>query len=154
MLTLQGLPVLTEKQDEDFSDQRTDLCPEMRRAWQVHSGCACVCMQNLWMHVKQGCECVFVTQTPLCLWKEVHTGQDCDTNEETGHWDNSDFLTHADTHTQTHFPRCLDTPHSLSFYNSPSIFLQGQMSFSAVTGRQRADRVWPASQTPAWKHRH
>lgn len=97
--------------------------------------------------------CVFVTQTPLCPWKEVRAGQDCDTNEEAGQWNDSDFLTH--THTEnTLCPRCLDTPHRLFFYNSSSIFLRGQMSSFGVTGRQRADRAWPASQTSAWKHCH
>lgn len=89
-------------------------------------------------------KCVLVTQTPFCPWKEVHAGKDCDTNEETAHWDNSDFLIHTHTHT----PRCLHTPCRLFFYNSSSIFLCWQMSSFGMTGGQRADRAWPASQTP------
>lgn len=115
----------------------------MRQTWLgrcILDACLCTCrwhnrtrkcmlnegVSTIWMCMHQ--------MSDACLslpWKEVHTAQDCDTNEETGHWDNSDFLTHTHTHACRHTlsHRCWDTTRKLFFFNTSSIFLYRQMSF-------------------------
>lgn len=138
----------------------------MRQTWLgrcILDACLCTCrwhnrtrkcmlnegVSTIWMCMDQ--------MSDACLslpWKEVHTAQDCDTNEETGHWDNSDFLTHTHTHMHAdiHCPTGVETPPASSFSSTlhPSFSTDKWVSFS-MTGRQRADRAWLASQTPAQK---
>lgn len=61
-------------------------------------------------------------------------------------WDRSHFLTHTLLQ--------VFRPHHHHHQASSSVFLLGQTSCSGITGRQREDRAWPASQASTWKCCH